>query len=64
MSLHRFMLYHGGCLYKKADSYGLGIRSFMLSLEKVIVEIGAVRRGDGERAVILLVVMTSMVPVS
>ena len=63
------MLYHGGCLYKKAymvipDSYGLGIRSFMLSLEKVIVEIGAVRRGDGERAVILLVVMTSMVPVS
>jgi len=46
------------------DSYGLGICSFMLSLEKVIVDIGAVERGDGERAVILLVVMTFMVPVS
>ena len=46
------------------DSYGLCICSFMLFLKKVIVEIGAVGRGDGKRAVILLVVMTSMVPVS
>jgi len=46
------------------DSYGLGICSFMLSLEKVIVEIGAVGRGDGEHAVIFLVAMTSKVPVS
>ena len=46
------------------DSYGLCICSFMLFLKKVTVEIGAVGRGDGKRAVILLVVMTSMVPVS